>query len=231
LTVLANLGSMLGMRGELRKAIELFEETMRLSEQHGLSLKVAAAAENLGVAHLELGELDEARRHLEAALTFYQGTMAAPYSTPNVMVNLADVAAKAGDLAQARSLALASIEAARKVEDGRTEIEALILLGDLAAAIERANAIDYPVGRRRAQLRLARRDRVLAEELVREVRATDDLLLESQALLALAEATGDVAVAREALELARSREQNAVVARAEAFLAAQPPANGGSTSS
>ncbi|WP_196777789.1 ATP-binding protein [Lentzea aerocolonigenes] len=229
-TVLANIGTMLGMRGELRKAIELFEEARGLSEEHGLELKVAVAAENLGFAHLELGEFDEARRHLEAALTFYQETMAAPFSTPNVLVNLADIAAKTGDHAQARTLALTSIEEARKVEDGRTEVEALILLGDFAAAVEKANAVGYSVGRRRAQLELARHDRALAEELVREARTSDDRLLESQALLALAEATGDAAVAGEALELARAREQSAVVARAEAFLA-QPPANGGSTSS
>jgi tetratricopeptide (TPR) repeat protein len=230
LTVLSNLGAMLGIRGELRKAVELFAETRRLSEEHGLLLKVAAASEGLGVAHLELGEFDEARRHLEDALNVYQETIAAPFSTPNVLLNLADIAAKTGDRAQARAMALTSMEAARKVEDGRTEVEALILLGDPAAAIEMANAIDFPVGRRRAQLELARHDRALAEELVRDVRASDDLLLESQALLALAEATGDAAVAREALELAKAREQSAVVARAEAFLA-QPPANGGSTSS
>lgn len=233
-TVLGNLGSMEGIRGDLRRAIELFEETRRLSEEHGLLLKVAAAAEGLGVAHLELGEYDEARRHLEDALTFYQETIAAPFSVPNVLVNLADIAARTGDRARTRTLALASIEAARKVEDGRIEVEALILLGDLPAAIELANEVDHPVGRRRAQLQLARNDRALAEELLRDVRASDDLLLESQALLALAEATGDAAVAREALELARSREQSAVVASAEAFLAAlaaQPPANGGSTSS
>lgn len=231
LTVLANLGAMLGMRGELRKAIELLEETRRLSEKHGLLLKVAAAAEGLGVAHLELGEFDEARRHLQDALNVYEKTIAAPFSTPNVLVNLADIAAKTGDHEQARTMALTSIEAARKVEDARTEIEALILLGDPSAAIELADAVDFAVGRRRAQLQLASRDRTLAEELVRDVRASGDLLLESQALLALAEATGDATVAKEALELARSREQSAVVAQAEAFLAAQPPANGGSTSS
>ncbi|WP_086662636.1 ATP-binding protein [Lentzea kentuckyensis] len=230
-TVLGNLGSMAGIRGELRRAIELFEEARRLSEEHGLLLKVAAAAEGLGVAHLELGEFDDAQRHLEAALTFYQETIVAPFSTPNVLVNLADTAAKAGDRERARTLALASIEAARKVEDARIEVEALVVLGDLTAAIEMANEVDHPVGRRKAQLQLARHDRALAEELLRDVRDSDDLLLESPALLALAEATGDAAVAREALELARSREQGAVVAQAEAFLAAQPPANGGSTSS
>ncbi|MET8762100.1 tetratricopeptide repeat protein [Lentzea sp. NPDC004782] len=230
-TVLTNLGSMLGIRGELRRAIGLFEETRRLAEEHGLVLKIAAASEGLGVAHLELGEFDESRRHLKAALDVYQGTMAAPFSTPMVLLNLAEVAMKTGDQEQARTLALASIEAARKVEDAHAEILALILLGNPQKAIELADGVDYPFGRRRAQLELARHDRALAEELVRDVRASDDLLLESQALLVLAEVAGDVTAAGEALELARAREQNAVVARAEAFLAAQPPANGGSTSS
>ncbi|WP_167971182.1 hypothetical protein [Lentzea indica] len=50
-------------------------------------------------------------------------------------------------------------------------------------------------------------------------------------LAALHRALTAQAVAQEALELAKVPEQGAVVARAEAFLAAQPPANGGSTSS
>ncbi|MDX8036493.1 tetratricopeptide repeat protein [Lentzea sp. BCCO 10_0856] len=229
-TLLINLATVHGARAELRKAIEHLDEAKRLSEEHGFTVKIAIADENIGVAHRELGEYDQARRWLEAALEGY-GKLEAYKNDPNVLANLAGVAAETGDHEQARVLARRSLEAAREINDVRVEVEALVVLEDLDAAVELANRIDYPVGRHKAQLKLARRDPALARELLRDVRDSGDLLLEAQALLVVAEATGDQDLAAEALELARSREQGAVVARAEAFLSAQPPANGGSTSS
>lgn len=225
-----NLGTVHGARAELRTAIAHFEEARQIAEATGSTINLAMALEGIGIAHRELGELDEARRYLEAARAGYQEGGAAE-GEPNVLFNLAVVAADTGDSERARTLALRSLETAREFGDLRAEADALVVLEDLRAAIELANRIGYPVVRRKAQLKLARHDRGLAEELVRDVRDNGDLLLEAPALLVLAEVTGDVVVAREALELARSREQSAVVAGAEAFLAAQPPANGGSTSS
>jgi tetratricopeptide (TPR) repeat protein len=230
MTVLFNLGTVHGARAELRTAIGYFEQARQLAQEHGIPIKATIALENLGIARLELGEYDEARRNLEAALAGY-GQVEAADPTPNVLLNLADVAAETGDHEQARRLASRSLEEARKINGVRVEVEALILLDDLEPAMELANLINYPTGRRKAQLRLARQDRALAEELVRDVRASGDLLLESRALLVLAEMTSDVVLAQEALELAKKREQGGVVARAEAFLKAQPPANGGNTSS
>lgn len=225
-----NLGTVHGARAELRTAIAHFEEARQIAEATGSTINLAMALEGIGIAYRELGELDEARRYLEAARAGYQEGGAAE-GEPNVLFNLAVVAADTGDSERARTLALRSLETAREFGDLRAEADALVVLEDLRAAVELANRIGYPVVRRKAQLKLARHDRGLAEELVRDVRDNGDLLLEAPALLVLAEVTGDVAVAREALELARSREQGAVVAGAEAFLAAQPPANGGSTSS
>lgn len=228
--MLFNLGTVHGARAELRKAIAYFEEAKQIAEANGSVINLATALEDIGIAHRELGEYEEARRHLEAARAGYQQGGAAE-GEPSVLFNLAVVAAETGDPEQARTLALRSLETAREFGELRIEAEALVVLEDLRAAVELANRIGYPVGRRKAQLKLARHDPGLAEELVRDVRDNGDLLLEARAVLVLAEATGDVALAEEALELARSREQGAVVARAEAFLAAQPPANGGSTSS
>lgn len=230
ITVLFNLGTVLGARAELRKAIGYLEEAVRLGEEHGFKIKVAVARESIGIARLELGQYEEGRRHLEAALAGYQEANAAE-PVPNVLVNLADIAVATGDDEHARTLASRALEAARQIAAVRVEVEALIVLGDLGAAVELANRINYPLGRHKAQLVLARHDVELARELVRDVRDSGDLLMESKALLVLAEATGDAAIAKEALELAKVREQSAVVAGAEAFLAAQPPANGGSTSS
>jgi tetratricopeptide (TPR) repeat protein len=229
-TVLFNLGTVHGARAELRRAIGCFEQARQLSEEHGFLVKVGVALENIGVADIELGEYDEARRNLEAALAVYQ-EIKATHGLPNVLVNLADVATETGDHHEALTLALRSLELAREIGDVRVEVEAQVVLGHLEAAIELANRINYPVGRRKAQLRLATKDADLARELLRDVRDNGDLMLEAHALFALAKATGDVAAAQEALELAKAREQGAVVARAEAFLRAQPPANGGSTSS
>ncbi|SDN04721.1 Tetratricopeptide repeat-containing protein [Lentzea albidocapillata subsp. violacea] len=229
LTVLSNLGTVHGVRGELRKAIEYFEEAVRLSEEHGFLIKTAVAHENLGVVHTDLGEYDRARRHLEAAWTGYQQAISAE-ARPNVLINMAEVAGLAGDHEKARTLASRGLELARKIDEVRVEVEALIVLDELDTAIELANRINFPLGRRKAQLKLARHDPALATELLRDVRDSGDLLLESKAVLALAEATDDATLVREALELAKAREQGAVVARAEEILA-QPPANGGSTSS
>ncbi|GGM97049.1 hypothetical protein GCM10011609_38590 [Lentzea pudingi] len=228
--MLFNLGTIHGARAELRTAITYFEEARQIAEATGSTINLATAVEGIGIAHRELGEFAEARRCLEAALAGYQDGGAAE-GEPNVLFNLAVVAAETGDPEQARALALRSLETARKFGELRIEADALVVLEDLQGAVELANRIGYPVARRSAQLKLARHDRELAEELVRDVRDNGDLLLEAQAVLVLAEVTGDVVLAGEALELARSREQGAVVARAEAFLAAQPPANGGSTSS
>ncbi|MCX2953296.1 ATP-binding protein [Lentzea sp. NEAU-D7] len=229
-TVLSNLGTVCGARGELRKAVAHFEEALRIWEVNGFQVKIAVTHEELGVAHIELGDFDGARRHLDAAWAGYQEAGMGE-SRPNVLANLADLARKTGDPQQERAWASRGLEQARKIGDVRAEVEVLIRLDELEAAVELADRINYPVGRRKAQLKLARHDPALAAELLRDVRDNGDLLLESKAVLALAEATGDAAVAQEALELAKAREQGAVVARAEAFLAAQPPANGGSTSS
>ncbi|SDO85954.1 ATP-binding protein [Lentzea jiangxiensis] len=229
-TALYNVGTVHGARAELREAIACFEEARQVLQECGSPSNTAAALENLGVAHRELGEHEEARRYLEAALALYREARSTQ-DEPNVLVNLAGIAAETGDRDQARLLATRSLEVARDTDDVRVQVEALVVLEDFDAAVELANRIGYPVGRHKAQLTPARRDPALARELVRDVRDSGDLLLEAQALLALAEATGDGAVAGEALDLAKAREQGAVVARAEAFLAAQPPANGGSTSS
>jgi tetratricopeptide (TPR) repeat protein len=228
--LLTNIGTVHGARAELRKAIEHFEEARRLSEEHGFVIKIVINVENIGIAHRELGELDQARLRLEEALTRYR-EIGSHMDEPNVLANLAGIAAQTGDHEQARVLARQCLESARDVDDARVEVEALVLLEDLDTAIALANHISYPVGRHKAQLKLAWHDRTLAEELLKDVRDSGDLLMESQAVLALAEASGDRVLAVEALELAKAREQGAVVARAEAFLAAQPPANGGSTSS
>ncbi|MET9629137.1 tetratricopeptide repeat protein [Lentzea sp. NPDC006480] len=229
-TVLFNLGTVLGARAELRKAIQYFEEAVRLGEVHGYKLKIAVAEECIGIACVELGQYEEGRRHLEAALAGYQDAKAAD-PVPNVLTSLADIATATGADELARTLASRALEGARQITADHVEVDALVVLGDLEAAVELANRVNYPMGRRRAQLILARHDPELARELLRDVRDNNALLMESKSLLVLAEATGDVAVAKEALELAKAREQRAVVARAEAFLSAQPPANGGSTSS
>ncbi|WP_158102660.1 ATP-binding protein [Lentzea kentuckyensis] len=215
--MLFNLGTIRGARAELRTAIAHFEEARLIVEATGSTINLAIADEGIGIAHCELGEFDEARRHLEAARAGYQESGAAE-GEPNVLFNLAVVAAETGDPEQARTLALRSLETARKFGDLRAEADALVVLEELQAAVELADRIGYPVARRKAQLKLARHDRALAEELVRDVRDNGDLLLEAPAVLVLAEVTGDVVLAGEALELARSREQGAVVARAQAFL-------------
>ncbi|NGY59340.1 tetratricopeptide repeat protein [Lentzea sp. NEAU-D13] len=231
--MLFNLGTIHGARAELRTAIAHFEEARQIAEATGSTINLATAVEGIGIAHRELGEFDEARRCLEAARAGYQEGGASE-GEANVLFNLAVVAEETGDSEQARTLALRSLEMARKFGELSVEADALVVLEDLRVAVELADRIGYPVARRRAQLKLARHDPGIAEELVRDVRDNGDLLLEAPAVLVLAEVTGDAAVAREALELAKAREQSAVVARAEAFLAAlaaQPPANGGSTSS
>lgn len=215
--MLNGFGQLHWLRGAYAEALKSYGVAAELVTTDHMR---ATLLNNTGLLKRDMGDLTGAVADLEDARRM---SAEHPDLHVTVLANLADIAARTGDREQARTLALRSIEEARKVEDGRVEVEALILLGDLQAAIELADTVDYPVGRRRAQLELARHDRALAEELVRDVRASDDLLLESQALLVLAEATGDAAVAREALDLARSREQSAVVARAEAFLA-QPPA-------
>ncbi len=229
-TVLFSLGTVLGARAELRKAIRYFEEAVRLGEEHGFKIKMAVAREATGLACLELGQYEEALRHLETALADYEELKVAR-AVPNVLVNLAETAVATGDVEHARTLASRAMEGARDNDDLRVQVDALVVLGDLGAAVELANRINYPMGRHKAQLFLARHDPELARELLRDVRDSGDLLTESKALLVLAQATGDVAVAEEALELAKAREQSAVAAGVEAFLSAQPPANGGSTSS
>ncbi|WP_394614139.1 ATP-binding protein [Lentzea sp. JNUCC 0626] len=238
--VLMNLGTIHGARAELRQAVAHLTKALRRHEEAGAWVRAAVCHENIAVAHIELGEYDEARPHLESAMAGYERYGMADSNKPNLLANLADVADQAGEHDQARAFATEGLELARRFGDVRVEVEALIRLGEAREAAELADRIDYPVGRRKALLEIAVHDRALAAEVLADVRASGDRLLEAKAVLALALASGDHGLALEALELARAREQGVVVRRAEEFLAgsaapaapsAQPPANGGSTSS
>ncbi|MGI5503272.1 ATP-binding protein [Lentzea sp. CA-135723] len=234
---LTTLGTIHGARGELRKAVFYLKEALARHEELGSAVRAALSHENIGVALTELGEYDEARVHLEKALAGVEAAGVGPGRRANLLVNLATAAALTGEEERARALAAESLEVALRNGETRVEVEALIRLREFENAVELAERINYPVGRHRAQLELARHDRALAEQVLVDVRARGDLLLEAEAVLTLAVASGDRALAQEALDLAKAREQGGVVRRAEAVLAdlagpaAQPPANGGSTSS
>ena len=144
LTVLAGRADdLLGILDSSRQAIEIRRSLGdRRNEAIGLS--------SLGVGWLELGQFEQARRHLEEALRLHSAVGDRALE-PIVRANLSQLALWQGDPSEARDQALAALAIAQEVQSQILEVLALWSLGhaelgagrqgEAAAAFERAHAI------------------------------------------------------------------------------------------
>lgn len=131
---LNNLAGVHMERNEWLPARPYMQQGLRLSERHGLAAMTPYLAFGLGAVQLELGELDGAASQLRRAFELGQGG-AIPVVAILAEANLARVAARRGDLAQAGwHLAGAAREASAR---GWTSLQlhGALFLGECCALI------------------------------------------------------------------------------------------------
>jgi class 3 adenylate cyclase/tetratricopeptide (TPR) repeat protein len=134
--LLITTGEVLIDQGRPEKAIPLLQQGLELGRASGVTARIIPAQHILGVAHREAGELDAARRHLQAAAAVSHETGHARY-LPWIYLDLAQVELTAGDLDAASTQIGLAEAAAGPVPSG------------LAAAL---------IARRRASVHLGRGD-------------------------------------------------------------------------
>jgi tetratricopeptide (TPR) repeat protein len=78
-SVLCNLGGFHLVRGEIRKADELFREALAIAEQSGDSSLLIWAQGNAGIGLCEMGEFGSARSYLEQASSLYDPALRDSY--------------------------------------------------------------------------------------------------------------------------------------------------------
>jgi DNA-binding NarL/FixJ family response regulator/Tfp pilus assembly protein PilF len=112
---LANLGSTAYLRGDIAGARDRWMEVVAGNAVDD-PVSRTVVMNNLGVAHLQLGELDQAAKHLQAALAIHR-ELGMPPNAADVLINLSDVASREGDLAQAKVYFEAAKEIYHRLDD------------------------------------------------------------------------------------------------------------------
>lgn len=253
---LYNLASILSDHGPLELAIHYAEEALRLSVDHGLQVGQMFCLAALADTYLLVGDLDRVAAHLDQVRPHVDTPMADVTFASRVLDTMAMLELASGRIVDAESTARSALDQALEsdslgcVADARVTLgSALRELGRPAEALaehEEALVISrkatYARGEVESLTALATDHRVLGDlgaalghavESVNRAELGQLRVREVPALAELAEihrAMGDLVKAEEcrsrALELARATGREAWERRL-----AQPPANGGSTSS
>ncbi len=127
-------------RAAMLYELSRFEEAAQAAEEAAAHSEVVESAElralihlRWGHAHWGQGQVDQAQGQFEQALALVRASDEPyPYLEGMILRNLAIVAWKYGDLAQARSLALDALQRHRQVGDIRNESRTNLLLGIIA---------------------------------------------------------------------------------------------------
>jgi tetratricopeptide (TPR) repeat protein len=232
-SVLGNLSVCCGTRGELRKAAEYMRESIELGRRLGLTNHVGIVLDNLGVCYFELGELDLALETAAEAVRT-QEAQNQQRALANALASLARVHAERGEVAEGLAAAERCFAVALDSEHPKARIDCLVAMAVLepdraaehaGAAVELGRKIGYGPGVTTASILLAQATGSveLIDEVLADIRATDNLMDHSRALLARARITGSAETAREALAAAEEREQAKVVSDARELLATLSP--------
>ncbi len=120
----SGLGSMLLGLGDFEPAIDLFERSLVVYEQHADYARTVATLTDMGIAHTGQERLDEARTSFEKALTLTRAAGDVRRTAVNLL-NLADLAMLAGDLDEAAVLVEQGYEKMLEVGDGQSTGNAL----------------------------------------------------------------------------------------------------------
>ncbi len=113
---LAAAGGLAQLQGELRAALEHFEEALGIERSLGEEAGVARALNNLGLVMRELGEHEAARTALEESLVVHR-RLGDDRGLGSVLGNLLAVAWGEGDLAAAEALGVEALEIYRRLGD------------------------------------------------------------------------------------------------------------------
>jgi len=132
---LSNLGATSYLQGDLATARERWQATLD-SGTIDDPISRAMVLNNIGVACLQLGDLDQATNFLDQALAIHRviGTQS---TTADVFINLSDVAIRRGQFEQSRSYFEEAIELYRQADDPKGLHNAHFSLGGIE--IDRGN--------------------------------------------------------------------------------------------
>ncbi len=132
---LSNLGATSYLQGDLATARERWQATLD-SGTIDDPISQAMVLNNIGVACLQLGDLDQATSFLDQALAIHReiGTQS---TTADVFINLSDVAIRRGQFEQSRSYFEEAIELYRQADDPKGLHNAHFSLGGIE--IDRGN--------------------------------------------------------------------------------------------
>ncbi|MCW5852329.1 MAG: tetratricopeptide repeat protein [Anaerolineae bacterium] len=124
-------GNLASDQGEYRRAQELYEECLTLSQELGNQLLVAHMHNNLGNIALIQGDFARARPLFERALAGYQA-LGQTWGAGMVLSNLGDLARLRGDVQRAGALLEESLRLAQQTQDEQRCAETLYNFGLLA---------------------------------------------------------------------------------------------------
>jgi tetratricopeptide (TPR) repeat protein len=127
LITVGSLGLVYQTIGHPRAAIDAFCAAMALAEELDAADHVATS---LGLSHLQLGDLDQARDLLDRALLSYR-QVGSRNGEANVLSGLATLNAEVGRYDEAAYQATLALRIARDIEDRRIECDALLALGSV----------------------------------------------------------------------------------------------------
>ncbi|HEU4322892.1 MAG TPA: tetratricopeptide repeat protein [Roseiflexaceae bacterium] len=182
-TFLGNLGNVYSDLGEVRRAIELYEQRLTIARELGDRRGEGSALGNLGIAYYSLGEVQRAIDLHEQALAIARerGDRA---SESSALGNLGNVYADLGEVQRAIELYEQALAIARERGDRRGEGRSL---GNLGRAYS-------DLGEVRRAIELYEQDLAIAREL-------GDRASEGSALGNLGKAYSDLGEVRRAIEL------------------------------
>ncbi len=118
-----------GRQDDLFARIEMSQRYLQIQSELGDRRTEAVAQGNLGVGWLELGELGQARNHLEAGLTLYRA-VGDRASESHVLANLSELAQWQDDDALALAHARTALDLAQAAKAQLWETVALRCLGN-----------------------------------------------------------------------------------------------------
>jgi putative nucleotidyltransferase with HDIG domain len=123
-----NLGTLSSIRGRLEDAIRYYQSALQCFEQLADQRGMVSILNNLGMLHVDLQELDKAQDCLDRAIQISQA-MGDLVSECVIHTNRAELFLARGDLAQARASCDIAFEMASRLDDYRTQAEALKFYG------------------------------------------------------------------------------------------------------
>jgi len=138
------------MEGDLMGNLHLSRRNLMLNRQIGDGRSEAIALSNLGVAWLELGDLEAASRDSEAALQMLR-TNGDRVIEGATLCNMSDVALMRGDAASALTLARSALDILVSTKARDRELDAWLKLGQAELALGRFDAAEKSFEQMRQQ--------------------------------------------------------------------------------